>query len=154
VAQIKNPSKLMLPGGRADLFVGQDPSGTASLSLVAPGEQFTLPLGLDRAVKPVRNVDQVLTEKGLFSKDEVTRYTVTIEVANPYAHALPLRVVDQLPLAGDKDTEVKLLSSEPKAALDADRGELVWRLSVPASAKQIVTFSYELKRPKGYRVHQ
>lgn len=154
VAEIKNPSARTLPGGHADLFVGQDPSGTARLSLVAPGESFTLPLGLDRALKPVRNVTQVQTEKGVFSKDEVTQYTVTIEVANPYPHALPLKVVDQVPLAADANTEITLARSDPPAALDKDKGELTWRLQLPASGKQVLTFVYELKRPKGYRVHQ
>ena len=63
VAEIKSPSKQVLPGGNANLFVGADPAGTARLNLVSPGEAFTLPLGLDRAIKPVRNVKLVQAEK-------------------------------------------------------------------------------------------
>ena len=154
VATLKNSSARTLPGGAADLFVGDDPAGTARLELVAPGEQVTLPLGLDRAIKPVRNVTQVQAEKGVFSKDEVTEYVVTVEVANPYPQAIPLRIVDQVPLAGDKNGEVKLLRSAPAAKPDADTGQIEWRVQVPASGKTLVTFAYELRRPKGYRVRQ
>ncbi|MBS2022452.1 MAG: DUF4139 domain-containing protein [Deltaproteobacteria bacterium] len=155
IARLKNPSQHVLPGGSAELFVGEDPSGTARISLTAPGQEISLPLGIDRAVKAERNVAQVQTETGLISKDEVTEYTVTIEVANPYTHPLALRVVDQVPLAGDKNTTITLKSTSPQTAeRKDDTGELTWRMEVPASSKQVVTFSYELKRPKGYRVHQ
>jgi hypothetical protein len=154
MATLKNPSQRALPGGPADLFVGDDPSGTANLEVLAPGAPLELPLGLDRALKPVRNVQQVQGEKGLFSKDEVTRYTVTIELGNPYKQALPVRIIDQLPLAADQNTEVKLLAASPEAAPGGDDGKLEWRLQLPASGKAQVSFTYELKRPKGALLHQ
>jgi len=153
VAQIKNPSRRTLPRGPAALAVGADPAGAAEVPLVAPGQEFTLPLGIDRALRPIRNVAQVQSEKGIFSKDEVTRYATTIELANPYPAPLPLRIVDQLPLPGDKNVEVELIEAQG-AARDEGKGSLTWRLTAPASGKVKVGFLYELKRPKGYKVHQ
>jgi hypothetical protein len=153
VAQIKNPSRRTLPRGQAALAVGADPAGAAEVPLVAPGQEFTLPLGIDRALRPIRNVAQVQSEKGLFSKDEVTRYATTIELANPYPAPLPLRIVDQLPLPGDKNVEVELIEAQG-AAREEGTGKLTWRLTAPASGKVKVGFLYELKRPKGYKVHQ
>ncbi len=153
VAQIKNPSQRMLPRGQAALAVGGDPAGTAELPLVAPGQELTLPLGIDRALRPIRNVAQVQSEKGVFSKDEVTRYATTIELANPYAVPLPLRIVDQLPLPGDKNVEVELVEAEG-AQRDEGTGKLTWRITAPASGKVKVSFVYQLKRPKGFKVHQ
>jgi len=154
VAEIKNPSKEALPGGRANLFVGADPAGTASIGTVAPGETFTLPLGLDRALKPVRNVKVTTVEKGLINKDEVNEYVVTTEVANPYRSPMALKLYDQIPLAGDRNVEIKLVKSEPAARVDEVKGELAWQVTVPPSGKTAVTFVYTLKRPKGYRLHQ
>lgn len=74
VAELKNPSQQVLPGGPAQLYVGADPAGTARLKLVSPGEAFTLPLGIDRALKPVRNVQLVEATQGLISKDELGTY--------------------------------------------------------------------------------
>jgi hypothetical protein len=154
VAELQSPSRQVLPGGEASLFVGADPAGTATLKLVAPGEKFTLPLGVDRAVRPVRNVKLVQSEKGFIGKDEETAYRVTIEVANPYAFPLPVRIHDQWPLTRDEDVEIKLLRTEPFARQDKVKGTLEWELTVPASGRAVVSFEYTLRHPKGWRLHQ
>ncbi len=154
VAEIKSPSAQVLPGGAANLFVGADPSGTAQLKLVAPGEPFTLPLGLDRALRPVRNVKVFTEEKGFIGKQELTRYEVTIELANPYAAPTPVRILDQWPLSADDDVEVKLLSSEPLAIQTQATGALEWRVSLPPRAKTTVKFTYSIRRPKGWQMRQ
>jgi hypothetical protein len=155
VARIQNPSERVLPGGPADLAVGADPAGTAKLQLVAPGETFTLPLGLDRAIKPIRNVNVVTEEKGFIGKDEVTTYKVVIELANPYRQKIPIRVVDQVPLPANKEIELKLESAQPAPSKhDQATGELQWQLDLPAAGKSTVTYAYSLRRPKGYRLYQ
>jgi hypothetical protein len=155
VAEVKNPTGQPLPGGQARLFVGADPAGVAQLKTVAAGETFTLPLGLDRSVKPIRNVRVVTSQSGIISKDETSEYTVTIEVANPGRQSIRLRVVDQIPVTDDKDVEVKLLRASPAvSAQDPVKGKLEWQLAVPASSKATVSFVYSLKRPRGYHLHQ
>jgi len=154
VAEINNPAQEPLPGGQAQLFVGADPAGVATLQLVAPGEAFTLPLGLDRALKPVRNVRLSTVEKGVFSKDELSEYLVTTELSNPYRQAIDVRLFDQVPLVGDKNVEIKLVSSEPPATADRNTGALEWRLTVPPGGKIETRFIYTLRRPKGARLYQ
>lgn len=154
VAELQSPSQQVLPGGEASLFVGSDPAGTATLKLVAPGERFTLPLGVDRAVHPVRNVTLVQAEKGFIGKDEETAYRVTIEVANPYGFPLPVRIHDQWPLTRDEHVEIKLTRTEPYARQDKVKGSLEWELTVPTSGKTVVSFEYTLRHPKGWRMHQ
>lgn len=154
VADIKSPSKQVLPAGKAQLFVGDDPAGSAQLGLVAPGESFTLPLGLDRALRPVRNVKLVTSETGMIGKDEVNQYIVTIELANPYPRAIPVRVFDQWPVTDDSNLEVKLVETKPTAIQDKLQGTLEWRVTLPASGKSELSFTYTLKRPKGWRLHQ
>lgn len=154
VAELQSPSKQVLPGGEASLFVGSDPAGTATLKLVAPRERFTLPLGVDRAVRPVRNVTLVQGTKGFLGKDEETAYRVTLEVANPYPFPLPVRIHDQWPLTQDENVEIKLVRTEPFARQDTVKGTLEWELTVPASGKTVVSFEYTLRHPKGWRMHQ
>jgi hypothetical protein len=154
VAELKNPSQQVLPGGPAQLYVGADPAGTARLKLVSPGESFTLPLGIDRALKPVRNVQLVEATTGVISKDEVGTYTVTIELANPYKAPVAVRVFDQLPVTELKELESKLIDSKPTATVDAKKGSLEWRATIGAGQKSIFTFTYTLKRPRGWKLNQ
>jgi hypothetical protein len=154
VAQLESPSRGVLPGGQAALFVGADPAGSATLDLVVPGEPFTLPLGVDRSVRPARNVRLVQSREGLISKDDVNTYEVTLEVPNPYPFPLRVRVVDQWPLSQDGQVEVKLVRTTPAAQPDEKTGELRWDLVVPPSSKQTVSFEYSLRRPKDWRLSQ
>ena len=154
VAELKNPSSQPLPAGNANLYVGDDPAGNAHLKLVSPGEAFTLPLGIDRALKPVRNVKVVQSEQGVISKDELTEYAVTIELANPYRSPVAVRLLDQIPITTQKDVEIRLADSKPLATQDKRTGSLEWRLTVPATQKTIVSFNYSIKRPKGWLLQQ
>jgi hypothetical protein len=154
VAEMRNPTAQALPPGPATLFVGSDPAGDAQLALMSPGEAVTLPLGLDRALVPIRNVKLVTSEKGVFSKDEINQYEVSIELASSYGRALPVRIVDQIPMTDQKDVEIRLVRTEPAAALAKDNGALEWRLQVPPSGKTRVSFTYSVKRPKGWVLHQ
>jgi hypothetical protein len=153
-AELKNPAAWPLPAGTAHLYVGADPAGTAQLKLVSPGETFTLPLGIDRALKPVRNVKVVDAEHGLISKDDVSEYTVSIQLANPYRAPVAVRIYDQIPVTSDKEVEVKLLETKPAATVDAVRGHLEWRLNLGAGQKTEVSYRYTLKRPKGWKMNQ
>ncbi|MCP3136456.1 mucoidy inhibitor MuiA family protein [Pyxidicoccus xibeiensis] len=154
VAQLKSPSRGVLPGGEASLFVGADPAGTALLKLVVPGEPFTLPLGVDPAVRTARNVRIVQSKEGFISKDDLNTYEVTLEVPNPYSFPMQVRVVDQWPLSQDGKVEVKLVRTAPAARQDEKTGELQWDLVVPPSSKKTVSFEYSLRRPQHWQLTQ
>lgn len=154
VAELKSPSQRVLPGGTANLAVGDDPAGSARIKRVAPGEGFTLPLGIDRAIKPVRNVQLVQTEQGLIGKDDVGEYAVTDEISNPYPFPIKTRIYDQWPLPSDQDVQISLLRTEPWAIQDKAKGSLEWDLVVPPNGKVTVSFAYSLRRPKGWRLQQ
>ena len=154
VAELKNPSTQVLPGGPAQLYVGADPAGTARLKLVSPGEAFTLPLGVDRALKPVRNVQIVEATQGVFSKEEIGTYTVTIELANPYRAPVAVCVSDQWPVTDQKEVETKLVDSKPTATQDVKKGGLEWRLTIAPQQKQVFSFTYTVKRPRGWKLQQ
>ncbi len=154
VAELKNPSADPLPGGPAELFVGDDPAGEAQLPLAAPGEKFTLPLGVDRAIKPVRRVELVQAETGFISKDDVRHYKVVIELANPYPRAVAVHVVDQWPVTTDAHVKIKLDQTDPWAEQEPVKGQLDWRLTLPASGKQTITYSFTVTVPRGWLLYQ
>jgi hypothetical protein len=155
VAAVKSDSPRPLPGGRATLFVGDDPAGNANIAPVAPGARFTLPLGVDRAVRMIRQVTVQTRHSGLFFwKRDIDRHRVTLEVSNPHAHPLRLSIKDQVPVSGDDRVAVKLVGSRPAAQVDRDTGTLAWRLTLPAGASTTLSFEYELGRPSGEQLSQ
>jgi hypothetical protein len=152
-AEIRNSSGRALCGGPAELFVGNDPAGTAKLDMVAPGETFTLPLGIDRAVRPLRNVTLNTSEHGIISREEVNEYVVVDEVANPYRVPLQLRIFDQWPVTTAPKTTSKLERAD-RARQDWEKGELEWIVTVPPGGTSKVSYTFTLRRPKGWRLHQ
>jgi uncharacterized protein (TIGR02231 family) len=154
VTEIVNRSERPLLRGGANVYVGADLQGQAVLATTAVGEKITLPLGVDDAIQVERNVNVVTRETGLISKDDVTSYEVVLELMNPRQSPLEARVVDQVPLKGDKYVEVKLDRMEPWAIHDKDEGMLEWRLTLAPGAKQVVRFSYTVTRPRGAKLRQ
>ncbi|HEY3447376.1 MAG TPA: DUF4139 domain-containing protein [Myxococcales bacterium] len=154
VADVVNSSERPLLAGGANLFVGADLQGQARIPTTAAGEKLTLPLGVDEGVQFERNVNVITKETGLISKDDVTTYEVVIELLNPRAAPVEARVVDQLPLSGEKTVEIKLDRMEPWAIHDKDEGSLEWRLTLPPGAKQVVKFAYAVTRPRGAKLRQ
>jgi uncharacterized protein (TIGR02231 family) len=153
VAALRSPAATVLPAGDAVLAMDGQPVGRARLELIRPGEPFTLPLGIDHAVRATRRVQLDSSQVGLISKDDVNRYTVTVDVANPHRRAVAVEIVDQVPRARDDSVEVKLESTTAGAKVD-EQGTLTWRTTLAAGATAQLRFVYVLIRPKGNRLHQ
>jgi uncharacterized protein (TIGR02231 family) len=153
-AELRGPSGSPLPAGRAKLSVGADSAGEAALGFVVPGQPFTIPLGVDQALRAVRRVTQQTRSEGLLRKRDVTRYTVTSEVANPHPWPVKVIVHEQLPISSDGTVEVKLAESSHPPRHDPKAGALAFTLTIPASAARTLRFAYTLARPRGHRLLQ
>jgi hypothetical protein len=153
-AEITNSSDRPLLKGTANLYVGADLQGQAVLETTAIGEKVTLPMGVDEAIRVERHVEVVTREKGIISKEDLTTYRVTIELMNPRTSVAHSRITDQIPLKGDQNVEVELLSTEPWAKQDKPEGTLEWDIDLQPGAKQTVAFTYSVQRPRGARLRQ
>lgn len=154
VARLKSPAKAVLPGGPAAISVGTDPAGTARLPVIRPGEDLTLPLGVDRELVPIRNVQLIQSEKGFLSRDDTSEVRVTLEMANPYPIPIDVTFVDQVPVREGEHLEVKLLETKPWARQNAETGRLEWDVRLPPSGKTVASYRYRVVRPKGWKLQQ
>jgi hypothetical protein len=151
-ARLHGPGERPLPGGRASIVVGDDPVGAAELRPVAPGQSFTLPLGVDRAIRAIRRATVQTRPAGLFRRDEIDRHLVTIEITNPHATPARLQVHDQIPVSGDPRVQVTLGEASVGATFDRETGALRWPLELAPGASTTVAFRYEIRRPRGQRL--
>ncbi len=152
VAQLRNPTQRVLPGGPAHLMVGADPAGEARLAALNPGEVLTLPLGVDKALTPIRTLRLVQGTTGLFGTSTQGTYTVTIELANPHPTSVVVRVFDQWPLSTQSEVQTRLIETAPEAKRDDATGWLDWSATLPPGAKTQFSFTYRISRPDGWRL--
>lgn len=155
-ATVKNGSKLPILAGPATVFVNRAFTGDAQLQTTGPGGVLELPLGADENIRLTRTVIPTTKTQGfLLGEEDVTDFTVKIDIGNYKNRAVTIRVIDQLPKTNEEKLKVEIVSATQKANKppDAD-GLLYWHIDVPANGKKTLQFTYRITRPKGWRLHQ
>ena len=78
---------------------------------------------------------------GVFKKEDITTYTVTLEVGNYKKRPVRIVLIDVLPKSNHKDVEIKMVSAKPKLSEGPDEDGVVrWELDIPAGKTQTVEF--------------
>lgn len=155
-ASVRNGSKLPILAGPATVFVNRAFSGDAQLQTTGPGGVLELPLGADENIRLTRTVIPATKTQGfLFGEEDITDFTVKIDIGNYKARAVTVRVIDQLPKTNEEKVKIEIVSATQKAAKppDAD-GLMYWHIDVPANATKTLQFTYRVTRPKGWRLSQ
>lgn len=153
-AELKNTTGRPILRGHAHLFAGAMFSGKSWLNTALPGRSLKLPLGVDDHVKVVRHTRQQTVVEGVVFKDDVSAYTVEIEVANNHRYPIRVELEDQIPLQSGDDVEVKAFSAKPQMSKPDKQGRVRWQGKVAAGRVQKLSFSFQIVRPKDYELQQ
>ena len=154
-AEVENRGKQPILGGAVNIFMGPDFSGQGRLATTGPGGKLPLPLGADEDIRLKRTVVPKTVTEGVFSKDEVTDYQVTIEVGNYKRRRVRIAIIDQIPKSGLEDIEIEKGSLKPKPVKGPDvDGIIRWELDIPAGKTSKIEFSYKIERPENWQLHQ
>jgi len=154
-ARVDNASDRPLLAGPANIFVGDGFAGQGKLATTGPGGVIELPLGADEDIRIVRKVVPSSRTEGVFSKDDITAYAVTIEVGNYKNKPIDIEIVDQVPKTNNEDIKIALSKLAPKPVAPPDsQGILRWKLSIPAKKTRSINFEYTLERPSGWVLRQ
>ena len=156
MATVKNTTGRPILRGHANLFAGAMFSGRSWLNTALPGRTIKLPLGVDEAVKVERHLRQKTLVKGVFFKDDVTRYTVQIEIANHHKRAIEVELQDQVPVIPTwaKKLEIKEVKLPAGMTQDKKTGQVTWKGSVKGSSVKKLSFSFNIVRPKDWEMRQ
>ncbi len=154
MASVKNGTGRPILRGRAHLFSGAMFRGKSWLNTSLPGHTIYLPLGVDDAVKVSRYQKQRTLVKGVVFKDDVTEYTVTVEIANNHAYGIKVEVHDQVPLKRGEKIEVEGFSARPSMSEPDDEGRIRWKGAVDARSVKKLNFTFKIKRPRDWELRQ
>ncbi|HEY3357128.1 MAG TPA: mucoidy inhibitor MuiA family protein [Polyangia bacterium] len=152
-AAVDNSSGRPILRGQANLFVGAMYSGQTQLETALPGTRLTLPLGVDDRLKVNRITTQRTISQGVLFKDDVSEYTVQIEIANHRRHAVQVEVEDQVPL-GRGDAKIEGFTAAPAAVGPDEDGKVKFATTVGGSSVLKLGFRYRVVRPKSWELSQ
>lgn len=144
----------VLPGQVA-LFRDGTFVGNGRLPQLAPGEEHELGFGIDDAVR-VRHAiaEEKRAEAGLLtsSKTDTRNYRITLK--NLHQRAIPITVIDQIPVSQNADIKVELLGklAPTKRDIDDKRGVLAWEMELKPDEEKAVEFGYRVTWPAAKKV--
>ena len=147
--------KRPLLGGTGALFSGGDYVGEVTLETVRDGGVFSAPLGADTDVRLERRVELKSVVEGFFNAEEVTLYTTTLQAGNYKRRPVRLRVFDVVPVSDHKEVKVEYKGSKPEGVREEEAdGVIYWDLDLKAGEVKKIVMTYQIRRPKGWRLTQ
>ena len=158
--EIENPLEAPLLPGPVDVFMDGALMITSEVDAVDRGGTIRFGLGEEQRVRVARNVRAREESKGVFGGKIAMDHDVTFEAASSLAGDIELELVDRLPVTDDKDIDIELIKSEPKAEKYTQserhsyvRGGLHWKLPLKAGSTAKVSLTYRIGFDKDYELN-
>ena len=145
-AQIVDWEQYNLQSGEANLFFEGTFLGKTYLNAQATNDTMNISLGRDKNVVVTRTKLKEFTKKGFLSGKRMDSRSFDIVVRNKKSQAINIIVEDQIPLSVNKEVEIE--HEHKNAELNAETGELTWKLKVESGKEQKVNLYYTVKYPK------
>lgn len=154
-ATVQNQSRQPILEGPISIFVNDAFAGDATMKTTGPGGRIELPLGADEDIRFLRKVITKTEREGVFSKSDITRYQVVIEVGNYKARPIRVGVTEVIPKSKHEKIEIETVSLDPKPHAGPDgEGIFRWNVDVPAGKTKTLTLTYKVERPADWQLTQ
>ncbi|MCA8935338.1 MAG: DUF4139 domain-containing protein [Planctomycetes bacterium] len=157
--EVENPLDAPLLPGPIDVFMDGALLVTSRVEAVDRGGVIRFGLGEEQRVRVARNVRAREESKGVFGGKIAMDHDVSFEISSSLAGEIELELVDRLPVSDDKDIDVELVSSTPKAERYSQddrhahvRGGLRWKLGVKPATLTEVNLTYRIGFDKDYEL--
>src|SRR5262245_34929053 len=144
----------ILPGQVA-LFRDGTFVGNGRLPLLSPGEEHELGFGVDDAVRGRHAVaEEKRAETGIITSSKTDTRSFRITVKNLHERAIPVTVIDQIPVAQNADIKIELLGKSPPTRRDMEdkRGLLAWDMELKPDEEKAVEFGYRVTWPAAKKI--
>ncbi len=144
----------ILPG-QVSLFRDGTFVGNGRLPLLSPGEEHELGFGVDDAVR-VRHAiaEEKRAETGIISSSKTDTRSYRISIKNLHERAIPVTVIDQIPVSQNADIKIELLGKTAPTRRDMEdkRGLLAWDMELKPDEEKVVEFGYRVTWPSAKKI--
>jgi hypothetical protein len=152
--EIQNPFDAPLLAGPVEVFIDGALLTQSSVGHVDRGGSLLLGLGVEDRLRVARNARVDEATAGLLGGSTAVEHAISIELASALGREVEVAVIDRIPIADDKDIDIKTLYVRPaaEAYTQAERGSPVrkglrWQVTVPPGGKTRIELGYKVVLP-------
>lgn len=161
---VDNPLDAPLLAGPMDVYWDDAFLLTSSVAFTAPKGKVELGLGVDQAIKVVRNTHFREDTAGLMGGSLELSHKIVVQVANEGQHEIALEVRERIPVPATDEDDIKLdikgvtpswSEFEPlrtSAKSEAPKGMYRWQVNLAAGERTELSATYEIKLPSKYEL--
>jgi len=151
VAKAPAPKDYPLLSGPVRVFAGGAYLGSFALNETVPGQEFSLPFGVDNRIRVERTpLPQARSHEGITGKDRRIAYAFRTTVENLRDQNVTLVVEDRVPVSEDERVVVERGKETTAGAEEVkDRpGVIEWKLTLEPRQKRDIVLAYSVRFPK------
>ncbi|MGB9742939.1 MAG: mucoidy inhibitor MuiA family protein [bacterium] len=149
-----NGSQFVLLAGEGNTYVNDEFTGTIQLPGLAPQESVRLGFGVDERVKVRRQLVRTFKSRtGITGRTERVQFVYRTTVENFHSAPVRIKVIEQVPVSGQKEIKVTVRKIEPKpVAQDETMGTFTYELELKSGERFEIELDYFVEYPAGKRV--
>jgi uncharacterized protein (TIGR02231 family) len=140
-----------IDAGRLQLYRDGAYVGAANLPLLLPGSDVRVPFGVDERIRIVVRDEQAESgRRGVLGRQVQSEHRRRYEITSYHATALPIEVIDRVPVTKDSGIKVEVLEgATPPTTKDFDgkAGVFLWRLPGTPKKTETIRHLYSVRYP-------
>jgi uncharacterized protein (TIGR02231 family) len=147
-AEVKNPpAGATLLAGTANIFRDDNFVGQVELERVAPGQEFSLNLGIDEGIVVDRELVERQVDKKFLGNNRRIVCAYRLKIQNLQSTIAHTQLSEQIPHSRNEKIKVKLLKTEPATQL-GKLGLLEWQISLAAQQTKEIYYQFAIEYPE------
>lgn len=140
-----------IEAGRLQLYRDGSYIGMAALPLLLPGSDVRVPFGVDERIRiNVRDERAQSGRRGMLNKQTLSEHRRRYEITSYHGTALPIEVVDRVPVPQESDIKVEVLEGATAPTvrnLDGKEGVYLWKLPGTPKKTESIRHYYSVRYP-------
>jgi len=152
IARITGWEQYNLLEGEANLFFEGTFVGKSVLDVKFVSDTLSLSLGRDKNVVVTRTKVKDFSNKQFIGSNKIDSRTWALEVRNKKSNAINITLNDQIPMSVREEITVENVQLSG-GKLDAETGEVVWKMELKPNETKKFELKYSVKYPKGKNIY-